>query len=453
MPSVIDTFQSAKLLVPKREVPARTSEPTEPAAFEQELDRAHSKPRPSTGRSEEAHAKNCDRTCDAPLEQASDCTEVPTESQEMAGHPEIAEVQPDSPETTEDVPGNDFDKPVAELVADLYVSTAASTAVAPPLASTPVAVESEPLNQSEFVESVDDAIETTDSVATNTAARSTSVDLAARGSSTQLPEGSPQIVDESSLDATASSVARLESTSPLEIDAGATDDLPAQPSEHTKPQAVAKQVSESKGTPEESDPQLNVPERSASKPDTVAPVVRTIDSPSIASHGTASVAPELNRIEAPSIPQEQPIRGGMDFATDNHESIITGIRTQLLPSGGNMRLRLDPPELGALQVMVSIRDGVVTASFQTSSDDATRLLSHSLSQLKNSLEAQGISIDKLHVQQAPRDQQSTNDEGAHQHQQSWQDGHSARQEQQRRDLLQRMWRRLTEGSDPLDMFA
>jgi len=152
------------------------------------------------------------------------------------------------------------------------------------------------------------------------------------------------------------------------------------------------------------------------------------------------------RAEAPApapVPDAQ-------FATDNHSRIVTAIRGELLPGGGMMHLRLDPPELGALQVTVHMQDGVMTASFQTTSDDATRMLSHSLSQLKHSLELQGVSVEKLHVQQTPREQQSTSDDSR----QNQNAGQSfARQDQQRREMLRRMWRRLANGSDPLDMVA
>jgi flagellar hook-length control protein FliK len=138
------------------------------------------------------------------------------------------------------------------------------------------------------------------------------------------------------------------------------------------------------------------------------------------------------------------------FADTNHPQIVTGMRGQLLPDGGTMHIRLDPPELGALQVSVHMENGVMTASFQTSNDEATKLLSHSLAQLKHVLESQGVSVDKLHVTQTPRDQQADNDNPR---QQSGSDNPSARQEQQRREILQRMWRKLTNGSDPLDTVA
>jgi flagellar hook-length control protein FliK len=118
-----------------------------------------------------------------------------------------------------------------------------------------------------------------------------------------------------------------------------------------------------------------------------------------------------------------------------------------------MQIRLDPPELGDLQISINLRDGVMSASFQTSNDEATRLLSHSLGQLKGVLESQGVSVDKLHVQQAPRNEPSNHSNHDEHHQQGQAHDSPARREQERRELLRRMWRRLSEGSDPLDLVA
>ncbi|MDQ3440970.1 MAG: flagellar hook-length control protein FliK, partial [Planctomycetota bacterium] len=96
-------------------------------------------------------------------------------------------------------------------------------------------------------------------------------------------------------------------------------------------------------------------------------------------------------------------------------------------------------------------DGVMTASFHTSNDDATKLLSHSLSQLKQVLESQGVSVERLQVSQTPKEQQARNDDPREQPRDQQDDAH--RQEQQRKDMLRRMWRRLSNGSDPLDLVA
>ncbi|HSV14032.1 MAG TPA: flagellar hook-length control protein FliK [Tepidisphaeraceae bacterium] len=140
------------------------------------------------------------------------------------------------------------------------------------------------------------------------------------------------------------------------------------------------------------------------------------------------------------------------FVDVNHPAILSGIHSQLLPNGGTMQIRLDPPELGALQVTVHMRDGIMTAAFETSNDDATRMLSHSLNELKSMLEAGGVNVERMHVQQAPRPE--SHGSGSDQQQQRGGEEQSgAKQEQQRRALLQRMWRKLTNGSDPLDLVA
>jgi flagellar hook-length control protein FliK len=149
------------------------------------------------------------------------------------------------------------------------------------------------------------------------------------------------------------------------------------------------------------------------------------------------------------------VRPEVQFAAENHERIVASVRTNLLPNGGTMHIRLDPPELGALQVTVRMIDGVLNASFETSNDQAAKLLSHSLSHLKHVLESQGVSVDKLQVQQSPRSEQnnSSNNEGQQRQSREQYDGQSSRQEEQRREMLRRMWRRLGVGSDPLDLVA
>jgi flagellar hook-length control protein FliK len=157
-----------------------------------------------------------------------------------------------------------------------------------------------------------------------------------------------------------------------------------------------------------------------------------------------------NAPHAPAAPPPPPPQA--QFAEANHPKIVTAMRGEFLPQGGTMSIRLDPPELGALQVLVHMTDGVMTASFQTSNDDATKLLSHSLSQLKAVLESQGVSVEKLQVQQSPRDHQPQHDD-PHQQQQRDPHGDAHRQEQQRKEMLRRMWRKLSIGSDPLDLVA
>ena len=142
------------------------------------------------------------------------------------------------------------------------------------------------------------------------------------------------------------------------------------------------------------------------------------------------------------------------FAAVNHARIVTGVHGELLPNGGAMHLRLDPPELGDLLISVQMRDGVMTAAFQTSNDEATRLLSHSLGDLKATLEAQGVTVERLHVQQAPRQEQDQGGPGNRNdgRNPATEDQHHARREQQRREMVQRLWDKLA-GRDAVNLTA
>lgn len=147
-------------------------------------------------------------------------------------------------------------------------------------------------------------------------------------------------------------------------------------------------------------------------------------------------------------------RPEVHFADTNHPSIVQGITGRLMPTGGTMQLRLNPPELGVMQITVNIKDGLMTASFQTSNDQATQLLSHSLHELRSMLESQGVTVQKLQVQQQPAQNFDSKGQGTNsqsQQQQQAMHDQSGRQEQQRRDLIQRMWAKLGVGSDPLDV--
>lgn len=139
------------------------------------------------------------------------------------------------------------------------------------------------------------------------------------------------------------------------------------------------------------------------------------------------------------------------FSDANHPRIVSSITGRLLPNGGSMQIRLDPPELGAMQVRVEMRDGAMSASFETSNDQATRLLSHSLGDLRTSLAAQGVNVEKLQVTQSPK-QQSSSGDTQKDNSQSSQDTASQR-EQQRKEMVRRMWQKLMGGSDPIDMVA
>ena len=69
--------------------------------------------------------------------------------------------------------------------------------------------------------------------------------------------------------------------------------------------------------------------------------------------------------------------------------------------GGVMNMRLDPPELGQLRIQMTIVRGIVSAEFQASTQQAHVLLDKNMAALRNALEGQGLTVERLAVHVAP----------------------------------------------------
>jgi flagellar hook-length control protein FliK len=65
--------------------------------------------------------------------------------------------------------------------------------------------------------------------------------------------------------------------------------------------------------------------------------------------------------------------------------------------GGQIRLRLSPPELGSLRLEVTLRDGVMTARLEAETVAAHTVLSESLPQLRERLAEQGIQVERFDI--------------------------------------------------------
>jgi flagellar hook-length control protein FliK len=166
-----------------------------------------------------------------------------------------------------------------------------------------------------------------------------------------------------------------------------------------------------------------------------------------------AVAQKAAVVTKTAIPQPPALATDAQIAAANNRQIVTAVHTQLLPNGGSMQIRLDPPELGALQITVHMRDGMMTAEFAASNDQAASLLSHSLGDLKSQLETQGVSVEKLHVTQAPRSTSGGKSDSGDRSRRDGDPTEDQRREQQRREMIQRMWSKLAGEPVPLDMVA
>lgn len=77
--------------------------------------------------------------------------------------------------------------------------------------------------------------------------------------------------------------------------------------------------------------------------------------------------------------------------------IVKSAKVHLSQTGGDMVLRLDPPHLGTVQMNVTVEHGIVTATLQTSTEQARDVLQADLGTLKQTLSQSGINVDQINV--------------------------------------------------------
>ncbi|MEM6459842.1 MAG: flagellar hook-length control protein FliK [Planctomycetota bacterium] len=84
--------------------------------------------------------------------------------------------------------------------------------------------------------------------------------------------------------------------------------------------------------------------------------------------------------------------------TLNAARINRGLANAVNQQGGNVTLRLTPPEMGTVRISLNLQGTAVSAQFHAETDAAQRLLTQQLSQLRASLESQGLQVERLGVQ-------------------------------------------------------
>ena len=69
--------------------------------------------------------------------------------------------------------------------------------------------------------------------------------------------------------------------------------------------------------------------------------------------------------------------------------------------GGTMTLRLTPPEMGVVRIHMQVQDGTVRVQFNTDTPQARQLLQQHMDTLRQGLERQGLTVERLHAQTMP----------------------------------------------------
>lgn len=82
----------------------------------------------------------------------------------------------------------------------------------------------------------------------------------------------------------------------------------------------------------------------------------------------------------------------------NSARLTRGLNSAVNQQNGAVTLRLTPPEMGTVRIQLNMQGGNVSAQFHAETESARTLLNQQLGQLRSSLEAQGLNVEKLGVQ-------------------------------------------------------
>ncbi|MCG6154510.1 flagellar hook-length control protein FliK [Rubinisphaera margarita] len=77
---------------------------------------------------------------------------------------------------------------------------------------------------------------------------------------------------------------------------------------------------------------------------------------------------------------------------------LAGFLQQAAEQGKPMRIRLNPPELGTLQIEIGRHQGQLTARLEVETAAARSVIFEQLSVLRESLQQQGLKLDQIHVE-------------------------------------------------------
>lgn len=98
------------------------------------------------------------------------------------------------------------------------------------------------------------------------------------------------------------------------------------------------------------------------------------------------------------------------------KQVENGILKNLNNGGHRLTLRLDPPELGKVAVILQVQNKDVRAVIRTQDENVSRMISEQMGQLKVALEQQGLKVDKIDVQTNTQQENSARDwAGTEQH--------------------------------------
>jgi flagellar hook-length control protein FliK len=99
-----------------------------------------------------------------------------------------------------------------------------------------------------------------------------------------------------------------------------------------------------------------------------------------------------------------------DNAVQNMQRLAAMVHAKVGQGHSVARMQLQPPELGAVTAVVLLRQGKMDLRLEVANEAARDLMTDGLGRLRDSLQQQGISLDRATVNVAPRNEHAGNDQ-------------------------------------------
>lgn len=96
----------------------------------------------------------------------------------------------------------------------------------------------------------------------------------------------------------------------------------------------------------------------------------------------------------------------LEMLEQARDSVFKQILVKLDRTGGEMRVRLEPPDLGELDLHLKVDGSNLTLSIGTGRDDLTKMIADNLDELRHSLQQNGLQVTQaeVHTRQSAGDQ-------------------------------------------------
>lgn len=125
------------------------------------------------------------------------------------------------------------------------------------------------------------------------------------------------------------------------------------------------------------------------------------DASNLSPSNTPSASPSTFAASLAPGTSSEPAANGAALSTFDRTRFVQRVTRAFQAAGdqgGQIRLRLSPPELGSLQLEISVKQGAMTAHIQADNSTAQQALLDSLPELRDRLARQDIRIDRFDVE-------------------------------------------------------